>query len=178
MKFPVHFFIMTLLRPKTLIFCSALVFFLVGAVPDFFAESTIQCHCFKNRSYNPADKFASDDYILATSFNSLLAKVFSIPKRQIIMSKMNEGVGQDELLISLKISKMTGADIQEFFRLRKDNNTWAAIISGLPQQEKIKNDPLLKAIRSGMPLEEAGDMVADEMIVQFYQVPSEEIKKL
>jgi len=169
---------MILLRPKTLIFCSALVFFLLGSAPDSFSESTIQCHCFKNRSYNPADKFASDDYILATSFNSLLAKVFSIPKRQIIMSKMNEGVGQDELLISLKISKMTGADIQEFFRLRKENNTWAAIISGLPQQEKIKNDPLLKAIRSGMPLEEAGDMVADEMIVQFYQVPSEEIKKL
>ena len=169
---------MILLRSKTLLSCSALVFFLLGSSPDSFAESTIQCHCFKNRSYNPADKFASDDYILATSFNSLLAKVFSIPKRQLIMAKMNEGVGRDDLLISLKISKMTGTDIQEFFRFRKENNTWATIISGLPQQEKIKNDQLLKALRSGMPLEEAGDRVADEMIAQLYQVPSEEIKKL
>ena len=169
---------MILLRFKTLLFCLVLVFFLLGSTLDSFAESAIQCHCFKNRSYNPADKFASDDYILATSFNSLLAKVFSIPKKQIIMIKMDEGVGQDDLLIGFKISKTTGIDIRNYLRLRNENKSWTEIVSDLPQQEKSNNDPLLEAIRSGMPVEEAGDRIADEMISQFYQVSPEEIEQL
>jgi hypothetical protein len=169
---------MNLLKSKTALLLIILILFSLGSVAHAFAESTTQCHCFKNRSYNPADRFASDDYILATSFNSLLAKSFSIPKRQIVMIKMNEGVAQDDLLVGLKISKATGMDSRKFFRLLKENNTWAKIISGLPQQEKIKNDPLLEAIGSGMPVEEAGARVADEIIGEFYRIKLEEISKL
>ncbi|MEN8231840.1 MAG: hypothetical protein ABFR35_04050 [Thermodesulfobacteriota bacterium] len=169
---------MNLLKSKTALLLIALVLFSLGSVARAFAESAIQCHCFKNRSYYPADRFASDDYILATSFNSLLAKSFGIPKRQIVMIKMNEGVAQDDLLIGLKISKTTGMDIRKFFRLLKENNTWAKIISGLSQQEKIKNDPLLEALGSGMPVEEAGVRVADEIIGEFYRIKPEEINKL
>jgi hypothetical protein len=166
------------LKMKTILLLLFLIPLSLGFAGHALAESAVQCHCFKNRSYNPADKFAADDYILATSFNSLLAKSFAIPKRQIVMIKMNEGVAQDELLIGLKISKITGIDIRKFLRLRRENNTWPQIISGLAQQEKIKNDLLLGAIRFGMPVDQAGDRVADEMIAEFYQAPHEEINKL
>jgi hypothetical protein len=169
---------MNLLKFKTFLFLITLIFFSSGSALHAFAESAVQCHCFTNRSYNPADKFAADEYILATSFNSLLAKSFDIPKRQIVMIKMNEGVAQDDLLIGLEIAKVTGINIRKFLRLRKENNTWANIISGLAQQEKIKNDPLLEAIRSGIPVEEAGTRVADEIIAEFYQVKPEEISKV
>jgi hypothetical protein len=143
-----------------------------------FAKSAIKCHCFTERSYNPADKFAADDYILATSFNSLLAKFYAIPKRQIVMIKMKEEVAQDDLLISLKLTKRTGVDLRKFLSLYRENNSWAAIISGFSQQEAIKNDEILNAIRSGIPSEKAGVMVADEMIAEFYKVPVEKIKTL
>lgn len=172
------FITMSLLRPKTLLFCLALVFFFLGLTQHGFAESGVQCHCFTNRDYNPADRFAADDYILTTSFNSLLAKSFDIPKRQIVMIKMNEGVAQDELLIGLKISKITGIDIRKFLGLRSENNTWPEIIAGLDQQEKIRSDLLLGAIRFGMPVDQAGARVADEIIVEFYQVSPGEINKL
>ncbi|MFC1844755.1 hypothetical protein ACFLZ5_08205 [Thermodesulfobacteriota bacterium] len=94
------------------------------------------------------------------------------------MIKMNEGVAPDDLLIGLKISKTTGITFQEFFRLRQEKNTWAEIISGLPLEKKIRNDPLLEALRSGMPFEEAGLRVAEEIMSEFYQVKPEEIKKL
>jgi hypothetical protein len=72
---------MNLLQPKT-----ALVFIILAlslAVPGrtISAESTINCHCFQDRTYNPTDPPASDDYILATSFNSFLARSFGITKR-------------------------------------------------------------------------------------------------
>jgi len=94
------------------------------------------------------------------------------------MIKMNEGVTQSDLLVGLKVSKVTGIDIRKFLRLHKENNTWTKIISDLQQQEKIKKDPLLEAIKSGIPVEEASVRIADEIIGEFYQIKPEEIKKL
>ena len=167
-----------LLKSKSSFFLTIFILFSLGIAGQVYAESAIQCHCFTERSYNPADRFASDEYILATSFNSLLARSFAIPKRQIVMIKMNEGVAQDDLLTGLKIAKITGVDIRKFLRLHKKNNTWAEIVSGLSQKEKIKNDPLLEAIQSGMPVEEAGIRIADEIIGEFYQIKPDTISKL
>jgi len=37
-----------------------LILFSLGPVAHAFAESAIQCHCFKNRGYNPADRVADE----------------------------------------------------------------------------------------------------------------------
>jgi len=169
---------MSLLQSKIPLFFITIVLFILGPSLHAFAESAIKCHCFTERSYNPADKFASDEYILTTSFNSLLAKYYDIPKRQIVMIKMNEGMAQDDLLVSLKLAKTTGINLRKFLSLHRENKTWASIISGLSQQETIKKDEILEAIMSGMPSEDAGVMVADEMIAEFYKIPAEKIKSL
>jgi len=165
-------------QSKYIFIFTLLALFFSGVPQAAFAASAIECHCFKNRSYNAADRFAADEYILATSFNSLLARAFALPKRQIVMIKMKEGVAQDDLLISLKISKATGIDIREFFRFLRAKNTWAEIISGLPQQGKVMSDPLVEALRSGLPVEQAGSRVAEEIMSEFYRIAPEEIKKL
>lgn len=169
---------MSLLPANKTFFVIVLIYFCLGLVLHASAESAVTCHCFLDRSYNPDDRFASDEYILTTTFNSLLAKSFAIPKRQIVMIKMNEGVAQNELLIGLKISRITGIDIRKFLRLRQEKKTWAEIISSLSKQETIKKDAILEAVKSGMTIEDAGVMVADEMIAEFYGIPLEEIHKL
>ena len=169
---------MAMEQAKSVLFLIPLVLLILGSAFPAFAESTIKCHCFQDRSYNPADRFAADDYILATSFNSLLARSFAIPHRQIILFKMREGVVQDELLIALKITKVTGADLKTLLSLRRKNKTWGEIISKMPQNNILKKDEILEAIVAGMPSDEAGARIADEMIGEFYQVPPEHIKKL
>jgi hypothetical protein len=169
---------MNFLQAKVSFFFIVLFLFCLGSPSVVLAESTIQCHCFTARTYNPADKYASDDYILATSFNSLLAKSFNIPKRQIIMIKMNEGISQDELLISFKLSEMTGEEPSRFYRQRQENNTWPQIISGLAQQESIKNNEIFAALRTGIPAAEAGARIADDMIGTFFGIAPNEIGKL
>jgi hypothetical protein len=168
---------MNLLKSKISLFLITLIFFSLCSALHALAENAIQCHCFTERSYNPANKFVSDDYILATSFNSLLARSLDIPKRQIVMIKMNEGVAQNDLLVGLKVSKVTGVDIRKFLRLHKEKNSWPKIISGLLQQENPPKDPHLEDIRAGMPVEEAGIRIADEIIGDFYLVKPEEIKQ-
>ena len=142
------------------------------------AQSAINCHCFKEREYKPADRFAADDYILATNFNSLLAKYFAISKGQIIMLKMNQGVGQDDLVIGLKVAGAAGEDINKILQFRRAGKAWPEIITGFGQQGKAGSDPLLAQIISGMSDEQAGASIADAIIGQFYTVPVEEIDAL
>ena len=87
-------------------------------------------------------------------------------------------MAQGDLLIGLKVFKVTGIDVRKFFRLHKEDNTWAQIIADLQHQEKVKKNPLLEAISSGITVEEAGGRIADEIIGEFYQVKLEEIEKL
>jgi len=163
---------------KSLQAIGVLVLFSLIMPLQAFAESAIQCHCFTERSYNPADRFAADEYILATSFNSLLANAYGLPKRQIVMIKMNEGVGQDDLLVGLKLSRLTGIDIRKFLRMRREKDSWSKILSSLAKQQAVAEDEILQGILAGMAVEEAGSWVADEMISNFYRVPREEVKKL
>jgi hypothetical protein len=168
---------MNLLKSIFSLLSLILVFLFWGPAQNSFAESTINCHCFQDRSYNPADKFAADDYILATSFNSLLAKSFDISKKQVVMLKMEEKVNQDDLLVGLKITKLTGGYLEQLLGLRSAGYEWSQIIKGMEQQDTINKDKLAKGIRSGLPDKEAGIRVADEMITGFYKVTAEEVKR-
>ena len=169
---------MVSLQSKTLFSGVLLVSLFFGALPHAFAASAIQCHCFKDRSYNETDRFGADDYILATSFNSLLARCYDVPKRQIIMLKMNEGVAQEELLIALKTEKVTGVELQKVLRLYHQSNSWEKTISGLLHQDGPGGDKILTAISYGLPAGEAGAMIADEMLAGFYDIPAEKIQAL
>ncbi|MDX1776200.1 MAG: hypothetical protein R3297_06435 [Desulfobulbales bacterium] len=155
-----------------------LVLSIAGPAPEAGAESIAKCHCFTERSYNPAQRFAADEYILATSFNSLLAKYYGIPKRKIVMIKMSDGVSREDLLISLQLSLVTAIDCRKFLGMRREQKTWRAIIRELSQQEALRKDATLQALTSGMPVKEAAVRIIDEMISTFYNMPMARIIKI
>lgn len=94
------------------------------------------------------------------------------------MLKMEEKVSQDDLLVGLKLTKLTGGYLEQLLGLRRAEYTWAQIILGMKQQDIIKRDKLAKGIRSGMPVTEAGTRIANEIIIDFYGVPAEEVERL
>ena len=136
------------------------------------------CHCFKQRSYDPEARFIADDYILATSFNSLTANLYNIPKRQIIMLKMKGGIHQNDLLIALKISHDSGIDRQQLLSLRQKDYSWQNILSDSKELSGIRNNELLTMIKSGKPVNDLGQKVADTMIADFYDIPKKEMEKI
>ena len=142
------------------------------------AEMTAGCHCFKQRSYDPEARFVADDYILATSFNSLTANLFSISKKKIIMLKMRGGVHQNDLLIALKLGHDFSIDHQQLLNLRQKEYSWQQIISQSKTFSEIKDNTLLTMIKAGKPVNDLGQKVADSMIADFYNVPEKEIEKL
>ena len=168
---------MNVLKTSRLLFF--LIFFLFSLVPvsSSLAESAIKCHCFKDRTYNPADTFASDDYILATSFNSLLAKKFAVSKREIVLLKMKQGVGQDDLMIGLQVARAAGLDFQQLLSQRRKKHTWAEIVASLEKDGKIRKGRFAEEIMPGIPVAEAAVRVADAIIADFYKVSFESIQK-
>lgn len=169
---------MNLLQPKTALVFIIPALFLVVPGRTISAESTINCHCFQDRTYNPADPLAADDYILATSFNSFLARSFGVPKKEIVMLKMKEGVGQDELLIGLQIARTTGIDLRQLLDQRRQGLAWSAIIDDLIPDDALKQNSHLEAINTGITVKEAGGGIADQRIGDFFGVEKATMQQL
>lgn len=158
------------------IFPLLLLFAILMAMP-VNAETATGCHCFRQRDYNPEAKFIADDYILATSFNSLTANLFNIPKKQIIMLKMKGGVQQNDLLLALKLDHDFGIDHQQLLNLRQKDFSWQKIISQSIPLAETKDNALLIMIKTGKPVNDLGQKVANTMIADFYNVPEKEVEK-
>ncbi len=154
-----------------------LLFATMGAEPAS-SEMVTGCHCFKQRSYDPEARFAADDYILATSFNSLTANTFNIPKRQIIMLKMKAGIHQNDLLIALKISQDFNIDLQKLLSLHQQHHSWQTILADFKKLSKIKDNELLNMIRAGRPVNDLGLKVTNTMIADFYDIPKKDVEHL
>ena len=122
-----------------LLFCCSL-FLIPSLASGQPMQMSAGCHCFKNRTYDPAQKFAADEYILATSFNSMLATFFSISKKQIIMLRMRMGIGGEDLLTSFYLGKMLGKDFQQILSQRSSEKSWNQIVTSDDLNEKQKND--------------------------------------
>lgn len=110
------------------------------------AASTVTCHCFRDRSYDPGRKFAADDYIRATSFNTLLAVHYGIAKRSIVMAKMN-GTSEADLVLSLDLSARTGRPRAEWVERRKQEGAWLPVYRTVAADSTLQltNDPELAA---------------------------------
>jgi len=168
---------MRLLFLKTCFFLLVLIFsfgpaYLAGA------ENIIQCHCFTKRVYNPAERFEADEYILATSFNSLLARLADLPKKEIVLLKMNQGVGQDDILIGLRVAGITGRGLQDILDLRRRHKNWQEVVASLETPKILKTEGIFKSILEGASAEMVGSRVAEEMIAGFFSIPVETVKKM
>lgn len=142
------------------------------------AGQTDNCHCFRDRSYDPAHKFAADDYLLTTSFNSLIAATLKVSKRRIVMMKMKGGVDPDDLLIALYITHRTQAPVDALLAVRDNGGSWQQILNSSSLQEKIVTEPILVKTAAGTKDHDITLLITDDMIKTYYQIQPEKISSL
>ena len=160
--------------PLALIFC-VFLFPITVPVDSLSQQMAAGCHCFKDRSYDPARKFAADPYILATSFNSMLAAHFNISKRQIIMMRMQGGVDGDDLTTSLYLGKVMHTDFESLLSLRAEGQSWAQIINK-KQAEIPGEDPVRAAAGENADNKRINETAVTEMVSGYFGIPSEAIQ--
>ena len=113
------------------------------------AEQTSRCHCFRNREFKIDDRFLADDYLLTTSFNSLVASTLDVSKKEIIMQMMQGGIAPSDLLIALYVSRQSGLTADILLAIHANGGTWQEIMHSQTLKDKQNKTAILKSITDG-----------------------------
>lgn len=89
----------------------------------FAAESTINCHCFTDRSFDHQNPEKVVPYLLATTQNSFLSVAFNTPKFKLVKDLMS-GVPSDQLWISHYFAARFDLESQSLLLLRQAKGNW------------------------------------------------------
>ena len=108
------------------------LFLLLVLTPANFtwAESTINCHCFQDRAYDPQRAYAADPYFLATTQNALLANLFGLSKKDVVRAKMG-GANGDSLWVGHYLAKKSGKTLDEVKPFFSTREGWASVVKQL-----------------------------------------------
>jgi hypothetical protein len=101
----------------------------LAPVPRAVAAPTVACHCFKNRSFDPADPPAADPYILASARSSLLSATFGVPKATLVRTVMT-GRAPEDLWIAYWTGARTGRDAAALLAGASEAGSWRAALAG------------------------------------------------
>jgi hypothetical protein len=104
-----------------------LLTFALASVSAAIAMPTINCHCFQNRAFDPAEPSAADQYYLATTQNRLLAAVFDQSRRNIVMAKQ-KGTDGDDLWVAYRASAETDLSPSDLLREKKEQGAWLPVL--------------------------------------------------
>jgi hypothetical protein len=93
------------------------------------AAPTVTCHCFRNRSFDPADPLAADPYILAATRSSLLSAAFGVAKGGLVRAVMT-GTAPEALWIAHWSAARTGRAAGWLLDAHAETGSWRAALAG------------------------------------------------
>lgn len=124
------------------------------------AESTAGCHCFQDRSFEPARPGAADAYILATTRSSLLSAAFGVAKGTLVRAVMT-GTAPEDLWVAHWAAARARRGAGDLLDARAAKGSWRAALAGAgPFGERF--DAALA--RDGSPAELAAVAVDDVLV--------------
>lgn len=154
----------------------SLVLLLLSPLPAL-AIPAITCHCFTDRSYDPAHPTLADPYFLASTQNSFFAAAFSVDKKTIVMKKQ-KGASAEELWIAYWLAAGSGSDPDVLLKARKTKKNWqqVSVSSGLSAQAQGgRAGAALNANAADVKLAES---IVDDLLLRFRFYGEGELTKL
>ncbi len=124
-------------------------------------ESATACHCFTNRTFDPAKPAAADPYILATARSSVLSAAFAVPKATLVQDVMS-GSDPDDLWVAFWAGARTGRDAAGLLAAKGRTGSWKGALEG------SSSSRLPAAFRSaldrGAPARELAPCAVDDVL--------------
>lgn len=93
------------------------------------AAPAAACHCFRSRSFDPADPPAADPYILASARSALLSAAFGVPKATLVRAVMS-GTPPEDLWIAHWSAARTGREADRLLAAAAEPGAWRAALAG------------------------------------------------
>ena len=137
------------------------------------AESTINCHCFQDRTFNHRDTAAADPYFLATTQNSFISLIYGVDKRMLIKAKMS-GTSGSHLWILFDVAARSHQEINKVDKDYLRTKHWNAVFKELnltPQQLGEEYWQL------GETPEKLADHIVDKQLTKHFGVSAANLRK-
>lgn len=113
-----------MLKKWHLILCAAI--FLVPTLCWSMA-----CHCYSQKDYDPNNPTSADPYLLATSQNSLVANVYNVAKKKIVLAKQKSSTTSERLWVAHWVAERTTFTPGELLKARYRNDSWQEALTTL-----------------------------------------------
>ncbi len=92
------------------------------------AESTVTCHCYRDREFSAQQPAAADPYLLATVQNRLMAYLFDVPRREIVQTKM-AGLTNDRFWVAAWIASGSDKPFTGILKIREKMSSWGDVVA-------------------------------------------------
>lgn len=165
---------MNLLLSKSVLL--SLIIFLIMPMSSY-ATPAITCHCFKDRSYDPAYPAMADPYFLATVQNSFFAIVFNTDKMSIVMKKQ-QGTSPDDLWIAYWMGAVSGGSAETMLKSKEKGDSWRDVSSSLRLNSSNAGNKFVNALNANAPTVKVSEAVVDEIFMRYRLITSAELKIL
>jgi hypothetical protein len=130
------------------------------------ATPAITCHCFTERTYDPARPAIADPYFLVTTQNSLFAAVFNIEKKTVVLMKQR-GTSAEDLWVAYWVASKAGMSPENLLKAKKDKETWSDVITPLRLSSKALGARFSGALNRRSPTEYLADTVVEEILLRY-----------
>lgn len=141
------------------------------------AIPAVTCHCFTDRSYDPARPDAADPYFLATTQNTFFALVFNTDKRSVVMQKQ-QGESSDDLWIAYWVASRSGRSPADLLKASKSRNGWQDVIAPLRLSPDALGTAFSRALQTKTSTASLANTVVDEVFRSHRLVSDEELGAL
>lgn len=165
---------MNLLLSKSVLLL--VIIFLIMPI-SAYATPVISCHCFKDRSYDPAHPAMADPYFLASTQNSFFAIVFNTDKMSIVMKKQ-QGTSPDDLWIAYWMGAVSGGSAETLLKAKAKSDSWRDVSSSLRLNSLNAGSKFLNALNTNAPAVRLSEAVVDEIFMRYRLMSSTELNTL
>jgi len=140
---------------------------LILALPlPALAIPAITCHCFTDRSFNPAQPALADPYFLATTQNSFFAVLFNVDKKSIVMKKQ-QGRSSDDLWVAYWVASRSTVSVEALLQAKEAKETWPEVIAPLRIPAKKLGSRFASALSSKPSAARLAEAVVDELFLRY-----------
>ena len=130
------------------------------------AANTVDCHCFRVRTFSAENPSAFDPYLLATVQNRLLAYSFKIQRKDIVSMKMSGTPGPHLWIVSW-MSQAMDKERNEVDTLYNAYGSWSALVAGEAIDPEVLGPRFTAALNSGHTQDLAWAVVAQILELHF-----------
>ncbi len=136
------------------------------------AESTINCHCFQDRTFNHRDTAAADPYFLATTQNSFISLIYGVEKRNLVKAKMS-GTSGTHLWILYDVAMRSRQSLNKVAESYQKTKSWRGVFGELELTQQQLGDTYWE--KSTNP-DQLADHIVDIQLKRYFSATTDQIK--